>query len=110
MIEKEQGETMRTVLVLFGLAAVIAASQSRAQECLKPEWTHCEMFPNGGRVTGVAFDKSKLELEIPAASEICVINHEELGGDTFVWLARNGARWPDADWVANVDTFCLFRK
>ena len=101
---------MRTVLILAALMAVLIVANSRAQECLRPEWTHCEEFPNGGRVTGVAIDKSKVEAEIPPASKICVVNHEEIGGDAFAHFERNGAPWPVKDWVANVDTFCLIRK
>ena len=102
---------MRTGFVLAAMTAVVIfASHGHAQTCLRPEWTHCEAFPNGGRHTGIAIDKSKLEAAIPPGSEICVINHEEIGGDTFAHLARNGVRWPNADWVVNVDNFCLFKN
>jgi hypothetical protein len=43
-------------------------------------------------------------------SKICVVNHEEIGGDSFAHFERNGVRWPNADWVANVDNFCLFKN
>jgi hypothetical protein len=101
---------MRTVLLLAAMMIVIVASASRAQECLRPEWTHCEEFPNGGRHTGIAIDKSKLEIAIPPGSKICVVNHEEIGGDSFAHFERNGVRWPNADWVANVDNFCFFKN
>jgi hypothetical protein len=101
---------MRTVLALAALGIIVVASQSRAQECLRPEWTHCEEFPSGGRHTGVDNYKNKLEVDIPANSKICVVYHEEIGGDTFAHFELNGVRWPNKDWMANVDTFCLFRK
>jgi hypothetical protein len=102
---------MRTGFVLAAVTAVVMlASNSFAQECLRPEWTHCEEFPNGGRLTGVAIDKSKLDIAVPPGSRICVVNHEEIGGDSFAHFERNGVRWPNPDWLANVDNFCFFKN
>ena len=102
---------MRTGFVLAAVTAVVMlASNSFAQECLRPEWTHCEEFPNGGRHTGVAIDKSKLDIAVPPGSRICVVNHEEIGGDSFAHSERNGVRWPNPDWLANVDNFCFFKN
>ena len=56
---------MRLVIVLAALSAMLVASNAFAQTCLRPEWTHCEEFPNGGRHTGIAVDKSKLEIAVP---------------------------------------------
>ena len=103
-------QTMRSVIVLAALSAMLAASNAIAQECLRPAWTKCVSFPNGGRHTGVAVDKSKLEIAVPPGSRICVVNHEEIGGDSFAHFERNGVRWPNPDWLANVDTFCFFRN
>jgi hypothetical protein len=67
-------------------------------------------FPNGGSHTGMSIQKEKIQADIPAGSNICVVNEEEIGGYTFARFTRNGAPWPNADWAANVDDFCLFKK
>jgi hypothetical protein len=39
-----------------------------------------------------------------------VINEEEIGGYTFARFGRSGAPWPNADWAANIDDFCFYKK
>jgi hypothetical protein len=39
-----------------------------------------------------------------------VSNEEEIGGYTFARFQRNGMPWPNADWAANVDDFCFYKK
>src|SRR5260370_42460570 len=41
------------LVTLAVLAAVVgAAADASAQTCLRPKWTECVEFPNGGRHTG----------------------------------------------------------
>ena len=98
---------MRSLVVLVTL---MASSSVFGQECLRPEWGKCVSFPNGGRHTGTSMQKEKIEAQITPGPDICVINHEEIGGDTFAHFARDGVPWPDAYWVANAEDFCFFKK
>jgi hypothetical protein len=99
---------MRGVIVVA--VVVLANSSVFGQECIRPKWTECVAFPNGGSHTGMSIQKEKIQADIPAGSNICVVNEEEIGGYTFARFTRNGAPWPNADWAANVDDFCLFKK
>jgi hypothetical protein len=101
---------MRGVVFLVATVAMTASSTVFGQECLRPKWTECVAFPNGGSHTGMSIQKEKIQADIPAGSKICVVNEEEIGGYTFARLTRNGQPWPNADWAANVDDFCLFKK
>jgi len=101
---------MRGVMVLAATAVVAASSTVFGQECIRPKWTECVAFPNGGSHTGMSIQNEKIQADIPPDSNICVANEEEIGGYTFARLTRNGQPWPNADWSANVDDFCLFKK
>ena len=43
-------------------------------------------------------------------ADICVVNHEEVGGYTYARFARNGTPWPNEDWGVDVDSFCFYKK
>jgi hypothetical protein len=91
-------------------AALLMSSSVFGQECIRPAWGKCVSFPNGGSHTGTSIQKQKIEAEVTPGPDICVVNEEEIGGYTFARFARDGAPWPNADWAANVDDFCFFRK
>jgi hypothetical protein len=91
-------------------AAAAAASNASAQTCLRPKWTECVQFPNGGRHTGVSPQGTAVQMEIPAGPEICVGNEEEIGAVTYAQFWRNGVPWPDRDWEVNAETFCFYKN
>jgi hypothetical protein len=101
---------MRILIVAAALAALLAASHSSAQECLRPKWTECVQFPNGGRATGTDSDSKAVEADIPVGAEICVSLEWEIQAETYAQFARNGAAWPKPDWDVRVETFCLYKK
>ena len=90
--------------------ATIIASHGSAQTCLRPKWTECVSFPNGGRHTGTDFYDKALEMRIPPNSEICVRNEWEIRAETYAQFARNGTPWPNRDWEVEVDTFCFYKN
>jgi hypothetical protein len=98
---------MRSLVVLV---ALMASSSVFGQECIRPAWGKCVSFPNGGRHTGTSIEKEKIEAEVTPGPDICVINEEEISGYTFARFARNGVPWPNADWAANTEDFCFFKK
>ncbi len=98
---------MRGVIVM---AALLASSSVFGQECIRPKWTECVAFPNGGSHSGVSVQKEKIQAEVTPGSNICVVNEEEIGGETFAQFARNGQPWPNANWRANVEDFCFYKK
>jgi len=67
-------------------------------------------FRTADRISAHRFQKEKIQAEVAPGPDICVINEEEIGGYTFARFGRNGAPWPNADWAANVDDFCFFKK
>ena len=91
-------------------AAMAAASNASAQTCLRPKWTECVQFPNGGRHTGVSTDGKAVQMDIPAGPEICVGNEEEIGATTYAQFWRDGVPWPDRDWEVNAETFCFYKN
>jgi hypothetical protein len=96
--------------IVVAVAALFVSSSVLGQECIRPEWGKCISFPNGGSHTGTSIRKEKIAAEVTPGPDICVVNEEEIGGETFARFARDGAAWPNADWFANVDDFCFFRK
>ncbi len=99
------------VVIPLVLAAVaINASNASAQTCLRPKWTECVQFPNGGRHTGVSPDGMQLQMDVAAGSEICVGNEEEIGAQTYSQFWRNGVPWPDRDWEVNAESFCFYKN
>jgi hypothetical protein len=102
---------MRNLMVVATIAiATIAASCASAQTCLRPKWTDCVSFPNGGRHTGVSPYGVPMQLEVPRGAEICVSNEWEIRAETYAQFSRNGAPWPDRDWEVDVDTFCFYKN
>jgi len=101
---------MRGVVFLVATVTMTASSAVFGQECLRPKWTECVAFPNGGSHTGMSIQKEKIEAQVPPGANICVINEEEIGGYTFARFGRDGQPWPNADWAANADDFCFFKK
>jgi len=81
-----------------------------AQTCLRPKWTECVSFPNGGRHTGVNSDDKPVEAQVPPASDICVVNEWEIRAETYAQFHRNGVPWPDRDWEVRVETFCFYKN
>ena len=102
---------MRLMLIATAVMAAIA-SQASAQsgECLRPKWTECMSLPNGGRHTGVSPQGTSVEAEVPAGSEICVGNEEEIGATTYAQFWRNNVPWPDRNWEVNAESFCFYKK
>jgi hypothetical protein len=104
---------MRVVIVpaVVFLAAMTAAATVAAQQtCLRPKWTECVAFPNGGSHTGHTDQGKAVRAEITPGPDICVSNEEEIGGHTFAHFTRNNAAWPEADWIVNVDDFCFYKN
>ena len=91
-------------------AVAIAASDASAQTCLRPKWTECVQFPNGGRHTGVSPQGMPVQMEVVSGAEICVGNEEEIGAQTYAQFWRNGVPWPDRDWEVNAETFCFYKN
>ena len=102
---------MRASLALVtAVFAMLVAWSASAQTCLRPKWTQCESFPNGGRHTGVLPTGKSVQIDVPPGSDICVITEWEVRAETYALFARNGTPWPDRDWEVDVDTFCFFRN
>ena len=102
---------MRNLMAVATMAvATIVASHASAQTCLRPKWTECVSFPNGGRHTGVSPYGAPVQLEVPIGAEICVSNEWEIRAETYAQFSRNGAPWPDRDWEVDVDTFCFYKN
>ena len=101
-------------LVLAFAAAVtgltLAAPTSAQQTCLRPKWTECLSFPNGGRHTGTDPYGKPVQLEVPAGSEICVRNEWEIRAESYVQFSRNGEPWPHRDWEVRIENFCLYKN
>jgi hypothetical protein len=99
------------LVTLVVLAAVVgAAADASAQTCLRPKWTECVEFPNGGRHTGVSPQGTAVQTEVSSGPKICVGNEEEIGAQTYAQFWRNGVPWPDRDWEVNVETFCFYKN
>jgi hypothetical protein len=102
---------MRNAIVLATILTTLTiASQAPAQTCLRPKWTECVSFPNGGRHTGINSEGQAQERDIPPGADICVINEWEIQADTYAQFARNGVPWPDKDWEVRVETFCFYKN
>jgi hypothetical protein len=101
---------IRAVIPLVLVAVVAAASNASAHTCLRPKWTECVQFPNGGRHSGVSPQGTPVQADIPAGPDICVGNEEEIGAQTYAQFWRNGVPWPDRDWEVNAETFCFYKN
>ena len=98
--------------ILIVTAAALAAMTlvSHAQTCLRPKWTECVSFPNGGRHTGIDARGMPVQADVPAGAEICVSTEWEISADTYALFARNGAPWPNRDWEVAAETFCFYKN
>jgi hypothetical protein len=81
-----------------------------AQTCLRPKWTECVSFPDGGRHTGVNPEGKSVEIAVPAGPDICVSIEWEVSADTYALFSRDGKPWPNRDWEVAVETFCFYRN
>jgi hypothetical protein len=104
----------RSIAPVFVAAAVLAAtllaSHAFAQTCIRPEWTECVAFPNGGRHTGISPYGTPVQFEVPPGGEICVVTRWEVRAEDYVQFARNGVPWPNRDWEVEADTFCFYKN
>ena len=99
------------VVATAAVVAVMLVSSAFAQEtCLRPKWTECVQFPNGGRHTGVDPQSMPVQMEVPVGAEICVSLHWEIMADEYAQFTRNGQPWPKRDWDVRVETFCFYKK
>ena len=102
---------MRSLIAAVAIAvATIIASCASAQTCLRPKWTECVSFPNGGRHTGISPSGAPVQLQVPPGAEICVSNEWEIRAETYAQFSRDGRPWPDRDWEVDVDTFCFYKN
>jgi hypothetical protein len=98
---------MRSVMVV---ALLTLSSSAFCQECVRPDWGKCASFPNGGSLTGVSPQHEHVQMQVMPGADICVSDHDEIGGETFAHFSRNGTPWPETDWAVIVDDFCFSRK
>jgi hypothetical protein len=103
---------MRVLVVsAAAVGAVRLVSNALAQPgCLRPNWTECISFPNGGRHTGIDPQSMPVQMEVPAGAEICVSLHWEIMADEYAQFTRNGMPWPIRDWDVRVETFCFYKN
>jgi hypothetical protein len=104
---------VRPLFLILSIAAVIAivfGSNTFAQTCLRPKWTECVSFPNGGRHTGISPYGKPVEIEVPPGPDICVSTEWEIEAETYALFARGGMPWPNRDWEVRVETFCFYRN
>ena len=102
---------MRIFVVLaLATVAMIAASHAFAQTCIRPKWTECISFPNGGRHTGTSPEGAPVHMEVTPGPDICVSNEWEIRAETYAQFERNGEPWPNRDWEVRVEDFCFYRN
>ena len=105
---------MRAILVAMSLvasaASVLVAPDAVAQTCLRPKWTECVAFPNGGRHTGISPYGKPVQLDVPPGAKICVSTEWEIRAEDYVLFERDGRPWPDRDWEVEAETFCFYRN
>jgi hypothetical protein len=71
----------RTILIAMSLAMASAAFGAGAETtCLRPKWTECVSFPNGGRHTGISPYGKPIALDVPPGAKICVTTQWEIRG------------------------------
>ena len=102
---------MRHSLVLIGaMVALVVGSNAFAQTCLRPRWTECVSFPNGGRHTGISPYGMPVQIDVPPGPDICVSTEWEIEAETYALFARDGKPWPNRDWEVRVETFCFYKN
>ena len=104
---------MRAILVAMSLVTASAAFSAGAgaeTACMRPKWTECVSFPNGGRHTGISPDGKPVALDVPPGAKICVATQWEIRAEDYVLFERDGHPWPDRDWEVEAETFCFYRN
>jgi hypothetical protein len=101
---------MRLVIVLAAAVVAMMAFTAFSQTCLRPKWTECVPFPNGGRHTGISPQGTPVQVEVAPGPDICVSNEWEIRAETYAQFSRNGAPWPNPDWEVNVENFCFYKN
>jgi hypothetical protein len=104
---------LRPSFLIVSIAAVIGivvGPNALAQTCLRPKWTECVSFPNGGRHTGLSPYGKPVEIEVLPGSDICVSTEWEIEAETYALFQRDGKSWPNRDWEVRVETFCFYRN
>src|SRR5262249_5275294 len=101
-----------SILLALALAAwpALASTGAGAQTCLRPKWTECISFPNGGRHTGISPYGKPVQLDVPPGAKICVSTQWEIRAEDYVLFERDGHAWPDRDWEVEAETFCFYRN
>jgi hypothetical protein len=107
--ERERG--MRSLMAVAAMiVAGLAATHASAQTCLRPKWTECVSFPNGGRHTGTSPQGAPVEMEVTPGPDICVSTEWEIRAETYALFARSGQPWPNRDWEVRVEDFCFYKN
>ena len=102
---------MRAILLVMSLVAASAAFGADVETtCLRPKWTECVSFPNGGRHTGISPYGKPVALDVPRGAKICVATQWEIRAEDYVLFERDGHPWPDRDWEVEAETFCFYRN
>jgi hypothetical protein len=102
---------MRSVVgLVLAAATMIAAPHATAQTCIRPKWTECVSFPNGGRHTGTSPQGTTVQMEVTPGPDICVSTEWEIRAETYALFARAGQPWPNRDWEVRVEDFCFYKN
>jgi hypothetical protein len=98
------------IAITLAVWAAPVASDATAQTCLRPQWTECVSFPNGGRHTGISPYGKPVQRDVPPGARICVSTVWEIRAEDYVLFERDGHAWPDRDWEVEAETFCFYRN
>jgi hypothetical protein len=99
-----------SIVLTLATIAMISASDAFAQTCLRPKWTECVSFPNGGRHTGTSPQGGTVQMEVTPGPDICVSTEWEIRAETYALFARAGQPWPNRDWEVRVEDFCFYKN
>jgi hypothetical protein len=97
-------------VIMVAWAAAAFGAGAGADTCLRPKWTECVSFPNGGRHTGISPYGKPVGLNVPLGAKICVSTEWEIRAENYVLFERDGHAWPDRDWEVEAETFCFYRN
>src|SRR5260370_15026825 len=77
------------LVTLVVLAAVVgAAADASAQTCLRPKWTECVEFPNGGRHTGVSPQGTAVQTAVSPCPKISGGHEGEIRAHRYAQFLR----------------------
>ena len=99
-----------SIVLIAAVVAMMVCSNALAQSCLRPKWTECVSFPNGGRHTGISPYGKPVEIEVTPGPDICVSTEWEIEAESYVQFSRSGDPWPHPDWEVREDNFCLYKN